>query len=440
MADVEAKLRSTVQPVLLPGEQVLGISSAPDAPSMAVRIAIAVGGVLGILPGLLIALYVLARHLDPPYIVATNRRLFLFKGRVSRGFVHGRRVVDLGTVSSVEEKPDGNLKRLTLHFRGGGKLMFADVRRDAKRGLSAATMAGFFDGFAGWLSGSLPQLQAQPPLTKAQLVPPHSGAVKTLKLVNMLAVGVVVLIGLGFAVKKMVVDPMAQAEQDAAARERFDQTTVSLNTERVATWRAIGATEEAKQWLAALASRPGFSSPFIGVTVVPPPGTETAAVEQAARATVRGSESVGSFASATGMYSLGYSGHETIQHRFSRRLGADLSDPPLRVLINPNGDGQVRVELHVRPAAGGRVHRYGESNVCPLFDTTVTLTATATGAPTLTRTAEVPAPTDETLRGDHWQRFPMPTRCIEAQMSEVTSAATREIGDLFLGAGAGAQL
>lgn len=440
MADVEAKLRSTVQPVLLPGEEILGISSSPEEPSRGWTMAVGIGFILGLLPGMVLGLFLLAQYFDPPYLVATNRRLFLFKGRVKRGFVHGRRVVDLGTVSTVEEKPNGHAKRLTLHLRGGGKLGFTQVSREAKRGLGAATMAAFSDGFAGWLSGHLPQLQAQAALTKAQLVPPHSGPVKLLKLANWAAVGLVLLVGLGLVIKKMVIDPMAQAEQDAAARERFDQTTVSLNTERVAAWRAIGATEEAKQWLAALASRPGFSSPFIGVTVVPPPGTETAAVEQAARATARDSDQVGSFASASSMYSLGYSGHETIQHRFSRLLGADLSDPPLRVLINPNGDGRVQVELHVRPAAGGRVHRYQRTKVCPLFDTTITLTATATGAPTLTRAVEVAAPTDETLRADYWQRFPMPTRCIEAQMSEVTSAATREIGDLFLGAGAGAQL
>jgi len=86
------------------------------------------------------------------------------------------------------------------------------------------------------------------------------------------------------------------------------------------------------------------------------------------------------------------------------------------------------------------VHRYDRTYVCPLFDTTATITATATGGPTLTRTVEVPAPTDETLRSDYWQRFPMVTRCIEAQMSEVESVVTREIGDLFVGPGAGAQL
>ena len=140
------------------------------------------------------------------------------------------------------------------------------------------------------------------------------------------------------------------------------------------------------------------------------------------------------------MYTLGFSGPESIQHRFSRLLGADLSEPPLRVQISPYGDGRVRVDLHVRPAAGGRVHRYDRTYVCPLFDTTATITATATGGPTLTRTVEVPAPTDETLRSDYWQRFPMVTRCIEAQMSEVESVVTREIGDLFVGPGAGAQL
>ena len=39
----------------------------------------------------------------------------------------------------MEEKPNGNLKGLALNFRGGGKLGFTNVSRDAKRGLSAAT-------------------------------------------------------------------------------------------------------------------------------------------------------------------------------------------------------------------------------------------------------------------------------------------------------------
>lgn len=440
MADVEANLRSTVQPVLLPGEEVLGVSCAPEEPSRWWHLAIGIGFILGILPGLIVGLVLLAKYLDPPFIVATNRRLFLFKGRVKRGFVYGRRVVDLGTVGGVEEKPNGNLKGLALNFRGGGKLGFTNVSRDAKRGLSAATMAGFFDGFAGWLSGNLPQLQAQAPLTKAQLVPPHSRAVKMMKIANWVAVGLVVLMGLGYGFKIVVLDRMARADESDAQRARMDEVELSMSSQRVATWRALGATEEAKQWLAALAAGPAFSSPFIGLSIVPPPGTETAAVEQAARATARSSDQVGSFASATGMYTLGFSGPESIQHRFSRLLGADLSEPPLRVQISPYGDGRVRVDLHVRPAAGGRVHRYDRTYVCPLFDTTATITATATGGPTLTRTVEVPAPTDETLRSDYWQRFPMVTRCIEAQMSEVESVVTREIGDLFVGPGAGAQL
>lgn len=440
MADVEANLRSTVQPVLLPGEEVLGVSCAPEEPSRWWHLAIGIGFILGILPGLIVGLVLLAKYLDPPFIVATNRRLFLFKGRVKRGFVYGRRVVDLGTVGSVEEKPNGNLKGLALNFRGGGKLGFTNVSRDAKRGLSAATMAGFFDGFAGWLSGNLPQLQAQAPLTKAQLVPPQSRAVKMMKIANWVAVGIVLLMGLGYGFKIVILDPMALRDESAAQRARMDEMEGAMSAERVAAWRALGATEEAKQWLAAVAAGPAFSTPFIGVTMVPPPGAETEAVEQAARATARSSDQVGSFASATGMYTLGFSGHETIQHRFSRLLGASLSDPPLRVQMNPNGNGQVQVELHVRPAAGGRVHRYQRTNLCPLFDTTAAITATTVGGPTLTRVVEVPAPTDETLRSDYWQRFPTATRCIEAEISEVTSVVTREIGDLFLGAGAGAQL
>ena len=91
MADVEATLRSVVQPVLLPGEQILGVSCAPEEPGRAWTMATGIGFILGLLPGLVLGLFLLAKHFDPPYIVATNRRLFLFKGRVSLGFVKGER-------------------------------------------------------------------------------------------------------------------------------------------------------------------------------------------------------------------------------------------------------------------------------------------------------------------------------------------------------------
>ena len=48
MADVEANLRSTVQPVLLPGEEVLGVSCAPEEPSRWWHLAIGIGFILGI--------------------------------------------------------------------------------------------------------------------------------------------------------------------------------------------------------------------------------------------------------------------------------------------------------------------------------------------------------------------------------------------------------
>lgn len=272
-------------------------------------------------------------------------------------------------------------------------------------------------------------------------MPPHSGPVKLLKIANMVAWGLVVLMGLGYGFKIMVLDPMALREESEAQRARMGEMDVAREAEQVAAIRALGATEEAKQWLAALADGVGaYSTPLIGVDIVLPPGAETSAVEQAARATARSSDQVGDFASATGMFDLGYGGGESIQHRFSRLLSRDLSDPAVRVERIPNGDGLVRVEIHVRPAAGGRVHRYDRTYVCPLFDTTATITATTLGGPTLTRVVEVPAPTDETLRSDYWQRFPMPSRCISAQSSEVDAVVAREIGDLFLGAGAGAQL
>lgn len=436
MADVEATLRSVVQPILLPGEQVLGVSSAPEEPSRLWTMATGIGFILGILPGLLVALFLLARHFDPPYIVATNRRLFLFKGRVSMGFVKGERVVDLGTVGRVEELPNGNVKKLALHFRNGGKLSFTGVTRDASRGLSAATKAGFFDGFAGWLSGTLPQLQAQAPLDKAQLTPPNSGAVKALGLFSKVGWGLVVLVVLGLLVKQLVINPMAEASQDEEARARMVVMDAQRNTARVEAWRAIGATPEAQQWLAALASKEGFSSPFIGVQVTPPPAAETQAVDQAGAAAARSSDQVGRFGSATVRW-LGFSGEESIQHRFTRALHEDLSMPPIRVLNNPNGDGRVSVAISVRPA--GRVHRFGGSSVCPLFDTTATITAVVTGGAPLTRVVEVPAPTDEALRSDYWQRIPTPSRCMEQQGGEVGNVVVGAIGDLFVGAGVGHQ-
>ena len=132
--------------------------------------------------------------------------------------------------------------------------------------------------------------------------------------------------------------------------------------------------------------------------------------------------------------------HTAIQHRFSRLLGRDLSDHPVRFLPeNPNGTGRVQVEIHVTPAAGGRSHRYDRTRICPLFDATATITATVAGAAPLTTVVNVPAPTDEDLRSDYWQRLVQPNQCADQQASLMDSAVVTAVGDLFLGAGTGLQ-
>jgi hypothetical protein len=440
MADAESTLRGAVQPVLLPGEEILGVTATPVEPSRLWFVATGIGFILGLLPGLLLAIVVLVDYRDGFSIVATNRRLFLFKGRTRIGIAQGRRVVDLGTVTKVDEQVAGNTKRLTLHLRGGGTLVMAKVPRDATRGLSAATTSGFFEGFATWLSGALPQLQAQPPLGQAALKPPSSAGFRTAMLLKLGALGLLVLVGLGFVFKITVLDPRAEEEQHAIAASMAGAVQANENAQRAAQWSALGPTPEAQAWLAAFAAR-SRNAPAIQVrSPTLPPDAELQAVEQVARAAAGRGESVATFASADGMFGYGFvAGLTEVQHRFSRQLGQDPSSPPVDITMRSGGAGQVSVELHILPSPGNRVHRYGGTRICPLFDTTAIITATVTEGPTLTRGIQVTAPDDALLRTDTWQRFARPEQCLQEQSSRVVRAVTAAIGDMFLGEGVGAQ-